>query len=76
MESKIHLVNNLRTNEGFTLSREGKFARTKYLGTLLKFRTNEKRTNQNRTNQGPGVLCLISKNILLQCVKGVGVFKK
>ena len=46
----------LRTNEGFTLSNKGKFAWTKYLGTLLKLCTNGKRTNKNRMNQGLGVL--------------------
>ena len=30
-------------------------ARTKYLGGVLKLRTNGKRTNENRTNQGLGV---------------------
>ena len=37
------------------LSNKGKFAWAKYLGTLLKLRTNENRTNENRTNQGLGV---------------------
>ena len=56
MKSIIHIVTNLLKNEGFTLSNKGKFAWTKYLGTLLKLRANENRTNENRTNQGPGVL--------------------
>ena len=55
MKSTIHIVTNLRTIEGFTQSKKKKFACIKYLGTILKLRTNEKRTNENRTNQGPGV---------------------
>ena len=49
MKSIIHIiVTSLHTNEGFTLSNKGKFSWTKYLGTLLRLRTNEKRTNENR----------------------------
>ena len=55
MKSMIHIVTILRTNEGFSIQIKVKSAQTKYLGGVLKLRTNEKRTNENRTNQGPGV---------------------
>ena len=64
MRSVIQIVTCLRTNEGFTMQTKIKSALIKYLGGVLKLRTNEKRTNENRTNQGPGVLNMINIVIL------------
>ena len=55
MKSIIHIITSLRANEGFTMQTKVKSAGTKYLGGVLKLRTNEKCTNENRTNQGPGI---------------------
>ena len=61
MKSMIHIVASLHTNEGFTMQTRVKSALTKYLGGVLKLRTNEKCTNENRTNQGLGVCRLLLK---------------
>ena len=47
----IHIVTSLRTKEGFHQSNKGKSAWTKFLGEVLKLRTNEKLTRTAGTKE-------------------------